>query len=125
MPTRRTLRAVLATALLAAPVLATALLAGSAALTSAVVTTATAGRAEAQAPSRRWEATGTITEIRREQSRVTIHHDPIEGLMPEMTMPFRVADAALLEGLSVGDRVAFTLTREAGGRLVIRSIRRR
>ena len=86
---------------------------------------AACGGAEAQPASRRWDATGTITEIRRERSSITIHHDPIEGLMPEMTMPFDVQDAALFEGVSVGDRVAFTISREAGGRFVIRSIRRR
>ncbi|MBX3275347.1 MAG: copper-binding protein [Sandaracinaceae bacterium] len=81
--------------------------------------------AEAQpGPSRRWDATGRITEIRRERSSITIAHDPIEGLMPAMTMPFAVEDVALFEGLGVGDRVAFTISREAGGRYVIRSIRR-
>ncbi|MCB9597900.1 MAG: copper-binding protein [Sandaracinaceae bacterium] len=83
------------------------------------------GGAEAQPSGRTWNATGVITEIRRERSSITIHHDPIEGLMPEMTMPFDVQDASLFEGLSVGDRVAFTVSREAGGRYVIRSIRRR
>ncbi len=86
---------------------------------------AACGGAEAQPESRRWDATGVITEIRRERSSITIHHDPIEGLMPEMTMPFEIEDASLFEGLSVGDRVAFTLSREPGGRYVIRSIRRR
>lgn len=91
---------------------------------TAALTLAACGGADAQPSARTWNATGTITEIRREQSSITIHHDPIEGLMPEMTMPFDIEDAALFEGLSVGDRIAFTLTREAGGRYVIRSIRR-
>ena len=93
---------------------------------SALPLLAACGGAEAQpSTSRRYDATGVITEIHRERSSITIHHDPIEGLMPEMTMPFEVEEASLFDGLSVGDRVAFTLTREAGGRYVIRSIRRR
>lgn len=86
---------------------------------------AACGGADAQSDARTYDATGTITELRRDRSSITIQHDEIEGLMPAMTMPFSVEDAALFEGLSVGDRVAFTLTREAGGRYVIRSIRRR
>jgi len=82
-----------------------------------------AGGVEAQ--PRTYNARGRITEIRRERSSITIHHEAIEGLMPEMTMPFTVEDEALFEGLSVGNDVDFTLTREEGGRYVIRSIRRR
>ena len=93
---------------------------------SALPLLAACGGAEAQpSSSPRYPGTGVITEIRRERSSITIHHDPIEGLMPEMTMPFEVEDASLFEGLSVGDRVAFTVSREPHGRYVIRSIRRR
>ena len=39
-------------------------------------------------------------------------------------MPFDVEDPALLHVAAVGDRVEFTFSREAGGRHVIRSLRR-
>jgi protein SCO1/2 len=40
---------------------------------------------------------------------VTIHHDTIPGYMVEMTMDFPVDDAAELNDLVPGDKVAFTL----------------
>jgi Cu/Ag efflux protein CusF len=43
--------------------------------------------------------------------------------MPEMTMPFDVADRALLDGIEVGDRVEFTFTRERDGRHTIHRLR--
>jgi len=72
---------------------------------------------------RTWNARGEIRAVRAERSSLTIRHEPIADLMPAMTMPFRVARASLLEGLSVGDRVAFTISR-VEGRYVIQSIRR-
>ncbi len=70
-----------------------------------------------------YQGRGEVREINREGSTVTIRHEAIPDLMGAMTMPFRVERASLLEGLSVGARVSFTLGR-VEGRLVIRSIRR-
>lgn len=81
---------------------------------------------EAQEPQQtgdRYDARGVVREIRRERRSITIHHEPVPGYMPEMTMPFDLEDMSLLEGVSVGDTVAFTFTREEGGRHVIRSMR--
>lgn len=41
--------------------------------------------------------------------QLTVKHDDIEGLMPSMTMTFRVADPAALEGRAPGDLISATL----------------
>ena len=79
--------------------------------------------AEAQAPTT-YRTEGTIREIRRERSSITIAHEDVPGYMPSMTMPFDVEDEALFEGLAEGDRVRFSFVREEGGRHVIRSIQK-
>ncbi len=68
----------------------------------------------------------TRGEIRAIQGeRVDIEHEDVPGYMPAMTMPFYVPDVAMLEGLAVGDAVAFTFAPQAGGRHVIRAITKR
>ena len=81
---------------------------------------------EAQEPQQsgsRYDSRGVVREIRRERSSITIHHEDVPGYMPSMTMPFELEDMSLLEGVSVGDTVRFTFTREEGGRHVIRALR--
>ena len=52
---------------------------------------------------------------------MTVRHEEITGYMASMTMPFKVADAALIEGLVYGDKIEFEL--EVGGDgMVVRSI---
>ena len=54
-------------------------------------------------------ATGTVEKLAANQ--VTIAHGPVETMQwPAMTMAFSAQDAALLEGLGVGDRVAFSFS---------------
>ncbi|MGE3636256.1 MAG: copper-binding protein [Sandaracinaceae bacterium] len=62
-----------------------------------------------------YDATGVVREIRAERRSVTIHHDPVPGYMPEMTMPFDVEDMAILEGIQVGARVRFRFRAARGG----------
>ena len=58
---------------------------------------------------------GEVTKIDSAQSKITLRHGEIRNLdMPPMTMVFRVADAKLLDGLTVGDRVRFTADRVSG-----------
>lgn len=60
----------------------------------------------ANASQTAYSAAGNITTIAGD--RVTISHGPVEGLgWPAMTMTFRAGNPAMLNGLSVGDRVAF------------------
>jgi Cu/Ag efflux protein CusF len=72
----------------------------------------------------RYTTRGTVEELRTERQQIVIHHEDVPGYMPAMTMPFSVEDAALFEGLAVGQRVEFTFSAEPGGRHVIRAIRR-
>lgn len=73
---------------------------------------------------RTWNARGVVREIRRERRSITIAHEEVPGYMRAMTMPFGVPDLAMLEGIAVGDRVAFTFARERDGRHTLRNIRR-
>ncbi|MNW09947.1 Cation efflux system protein CusF precursor [compost metagenome] len=51
--------------------------------------------------------------------RITLRHGPIDSVgMPPMTMIFGVRDAALLEGISVGDKVRFQVEQQ-GSQFVV------
>lgn len=53
---------------------------------------------------------GIVKAINPGKQQVTLSHGPIEALgWPAMTMPFKVTDAKLLEGIRVGDGVRFEL----------------
>jgi protein SCO1/2 len=56
-----------------------------------------------------YELRGQVLAVDRDRQEVTIKHDDIRGLMPAMTMPFKVSEAALLNGLEPGDLVQGTL----------------
>lgn len=62
------------------------------------------------------EAVGEIRKVDKAAGKITIMHGPITGNldMPGMTMVFRAKDAALLDRLRVGEKVAFTVLRENG-----------
>ena len=57
----------------------------------------------------RYELRGQILAIDRARQEVTVKHEDVRGLMPGMTMPFKVDDPKRLEGLTVGDLIAATL----------------
>lgn len=57
------------------------------------------------------EGVGVIKKIDAKAGSVTIDHDPIKALnWPAMTMPFKVADKALLAKVKVGAKVRFDLS---------------
>jgi protein SCO1 len=58
---------------------------------------------------RHYDLRGQVLAIDRGKQEVTIKHEDIRGLMPGMTMPFKVSDPALLHGLEAGDLVQATL----------------
>ena len=60
-----------------------------------------------------YEVTGFVQSVDAPNKQVTISHEEIPGFMPAMTMNFDVANAALLEGVAPGARVAFGLRRNA------------
>jgi Cu/Ag efflux protein CusF len=74
---------------------------------------------EAQSPMREtWSALGIVRVIAPEINRVFIDHGDIPGLMEAMTMAFEPEDPKILNGLSAGDQVRFTL-RQKGERLIL------
>ena len=61
-----------------------------------------------------YSAAGEITAIEGDQ--VTIAHGPVQGLgWPAMTMTFRMASPEIVQGVTVGDRIAFGFTEHAEG----------
>ena len=58
-------------------------------------------------PERRFELTGTVGVREAPGSPVMIAHDPVEGLMPAMSMSFEIR--GVTPGLREGDRIAATL----------------
>jgi Cu/Ag efflux protein CusF len=56
-----------------------------------------------------FQGTGTVTKIDAINPSIELDHDPIAGHMPAMRMEWFLSDAELLDSISVGDRVAFTL----------------
>jgi Cu(I)/Ag(I) efflux system protein CusF len=67
----------------------------------------------ARAASDGSDARGVVKSIDRKSGKIKLKHGPIERLdMPGMTMVFRVKDPALLEQVSKGDSVGFTLVVE-------------
>jgi Cu(I)/Ag(I) efflux system protein CusF len=61
-------------------------------------------------------ATGVVVQVKADQGRIKINHDPIPALKwPQMTMFFRVKDQAVLEGIAAGDKVRFDLEKGATG----------
>ena len=62
------------------------------------------------AASKGSDAHGVIRSIDRKSGKVKLKHGPIKRLdMPGMTMVFRVKDPSLLEQVSKGDAVGFTI----------------
>ena len=62
-----------------------------------------------QAETRQYELQGQILGIDAARNELLIKHGDIKGFMPGMTMPFKVADAAMLSGKAPGDLVTATL----------------
>jgi Cu/Ag efflux protein CusF len=59
-----------------------------------------------------WTARGIVRSAIPQLRVLFLTHEALPGLMEAMTMPFEVADPALLEGLAPGDLVRFTVRRE-------------
>ena len=66
-------------------------------------------------------ATGVVVQVKADQGKIKINHDPIAALnWPQMTMFFRVKDQAVLEGIVAGDKVRFELEKGATGMVITR-----
>lgn len=68
---------------------------------------------------------GEVRKIDAAAGKLTLRHDDMPHLgMMGMTMVFKVADPALLQGLAVGQAVRFKAQRE-GGQLTVTAIEKR
>jgi protein SCO1/2 len=56
-----------------------------------------------------YEVRGQVLGVKPEAQEVLLKHEDIKGFMPGMTMPFKVGDAKLLNGIQPGDLVTATL----------------
>jgi Cu/Ag efflux protein CusF len=66
---------------------------------------------------------GVIEEVNAETGRLTINHEALIDLdMEAMTMVFRLADPAMIEGLDAGDVIEFVADR-VNGRLTVMALR--
>ena len=84
-------------------------------LAAALALAATSALADGDHPM----ATGTVTKVDTEWSKVTVDHGPLENLdMPAMKMVFAVADPAMLDGLAEGTGIRFLADR-LNGKLTI------
>jgi len=66
-------------------------------------------RAASVAGEREFHGQGIVRAILPELNVMVVTHDEIAGYMPPMTMGFRVATPALLNGVAVGDSIRFVL----------------
>ena len=64
---------------------------------------------------------GVVKKIDMEAKMITIEHEKIGDYMDAMTMPFPVADPAILTQVKVGDETHFTL-RVAGDQALITKV---
>ncbi len=62
--------------------------------------------------ARQFEVRGQILGVDAERREVLVDHEDIPNFMPAMVMPYKVSDAALLEGKKPGDLITATLVVE-------------
>src|SRR2546425_5465896 len=58
---------------------------------------------------RRYSLQGQVISVTPNHQEATIKHEEITGLMPAMTMPYKVRDAKLLDGIAPGDLITAKL----------------
>ena len=64
-------------------------------------------------------STGEVKQLDTSAGKITIKHGPLANLeMPPMTMVFRVKDAAMLDQVKAGDKVAF-IAEKVNGALTV------
>ena len=81
----------------------------------------TAGDDEAATEVQTYTFHGVVKKIDAEKKMITIDHEKIGDYMAAMTMPFPVADPAILSQVKVGDSTHFTL-RVAGDEALITKV---
>jgi Cu/Ag efflux protein CusF len=68
------------------------------------------------------EGTGIVRSISTEQQTITLDHGTIPGVMPPMTMGYKVSEPGFLQSVHLNDHVRFTLTRSPNGEYIITAI---
>jgi Cu/Ag efflux protein CusF len=77
--------------------------------------------AQTTAPTQAFAGHGVVVAVQPEQSKITLKHEPIAGLMPAMTMEFEVRSPQMLQSITPGATVDFTVKPE-GTSYVIETI---
>jgi protein SCO1 len=72
----------------------------------------------ATTPEAVYDIRGVVVAVDVGRRLLEINHEEIPGFMPAMTMPYEVADAGLLQGLTAGDRVRGTLRVDRRGYII-------
>ena len=62
-----------------------------------------------------YPGTGIVKIVNRKEGWVEIDHEEIKDLMPAMEMEYWVRDPALMNGIQVGDKVAFVVVEDKKG----------
>jgi len=60
-------------------------------------------------PTKQYQLTGQILDVKPETKEVLVKHEDIPGFMPAMTMPYKVEDPNLLADKQPGDLITATL----------------
>ena len=80
-------------------------------------------RAAAPAAAVGHQASGTVDSIDLQAGSLSLNHGPVASLKwPAMTMPFKVANTALLKGLTPGQAVNFEFVERQPGDYVVTAI---
>ena len=66
-----------------------------------------------------YPGTGVVDLINKKEGWIEITHQEIKDLMPAMQMEFNVKDKSLLDRVSVGDRVDFTIVETPKGEYLV------
>jgi len=61
------------------------------------------------APTKQYQLTGQILDVKPDTNEVLVRHEDIPGFMPAMTMPYKVEDPKLLADKQAGDLITATL----------------
>ncbi len=59
-----------------------------------------------------------FARVEDDGTTMTVRHEEIPGYMAAMTMPFKVGEASLLDGLEYGDKIQFELVVDKEGSVV-------
>ncbi len=66
-----------------------------------------------------YHGVGVVKSTNTQRPSIEIDHKDIKGLMPAMTMEFFVKDRSLLENITSGDWIEFTIENSVGGLKII------